>query len=110
MDATTYLRFLLVLILVIGLIVGLGWLLKRFGLGEGVSGPLGRRRRLGIVESIAADARHKVVLVRRDDVEHLVLIGPNTSQVIESGIPASGEMPVHQSSPLSFGQMLFRKK
>ncbi len=111
MEATVYLRFFLVLVLVLGLIVGFGWLLKRLGIGDGARGPLTRRRRLGTIESAALDSRHKVVLVRRDDVEHLVLVGPNTSQVIESGIPASGDMPVGgQTSPLPFAHFLSRNK
>ncbi|HCX14201.1 MAG TPA: hypothetical protein DGZ24_02660 [Rhodospirillaceae bacterium] len=111
MDGTIYMRFFLVLILVLGLIVGLGWLLRRLGIGDGTRGPLTRRRRLGTIESTAIDSRHKVVLVRRDETEHLVLIGPNTSQVIESGIPASGDMPIgKQTSPIPFGQFLSRNK
>ncbi len=111
MEASVYLRFMLVLVLVLGLIVGLGWLLKRLGIGDGARGPLTRRRRLGTIESASLDSRHKVVLVRRDDVEHLVLVGPNTSQVIESGIPASGDMPVGgQSSSLPFAHFLSRNK
>jgi flagellar protein FliO/FliZ len=111
MEVTDYLRFLLVLMVVLGLIVGLGWLLKRLGVGDGARGPLARRRRLGTIESATLDARHKVVLVRRDDVEHLVLVGPNTSQVIESGIVASGDMPdAAQTPPLSFGRFLSRDK
>ncbi len=100
MEFTTYLRFVLVLVLVIGMILGLAWLLNRFGLMGGLPGTMGggRKRRLGIVEAAAIDGRHRVVLVRRDDVEHLMLVGPNTSQVIESGITSpdgepSGEQP-----------------
>jgi flagellar protein FliO/FliZ len=88
MEPTTYIRFVLALILVLGLILGLSWVLKRFGFGAGATGPLARRRRLRTVESALLDGRHRVFLVRRDDVEHLVLVGPNTSQVIERGIPA----------------------
>jgi flagellar protein FliO/FliZ len=88
MEPTAYIRFVLALILVLGLILGLSWLMKRLGFGVGATGPLTRRRRLRAVESVLLDGRHRVVLVRRDDVEHLVLVGPNTSQVIERGIPA----------------------
>jgi flagellar protein FliO/FliZ len=111
MEVTIYLRFFLVLMVVLGLIFGLGWLLKRIGIGDGARGPLARRRRLGTIESATLDARHKIVLVRRDDVEHLVLVGPNTSQVVESGIPANGEIPTeNQSSPISFARLLSGNK
>jgi flagellar protein FliO/FliZ len=91
MDLAVYFRFLLVLALVIGLILGLAWVLKRFGLAGAVRGSIGRKRRLATIESTNLDGRHRVVLIRRDDVEHLVLVGPNTSQVIERGIPAQPE-------------------
>ena len=107
MDFGTYLRFVVVLILVIGLILGLAWVMKRFGLSGAFQGSLGRKRRLGIVESAALDGRHRVVLVRRDDVEHLLLVGPNTSQVIERGIPApSHDAGAESSPPPVFSQFL----
>jgi flagellar protein FliO/FliZ len=112
MDAINYAKFLVVLVLVIGLILALAAGLKRLGLATGGSGPLGRKRRLAMIESALLDGRHRVVLVRRDEVEHLVLIGPNTSQVIETGIPAApageaGENPTFLSA---FGQMLAKEK
>jgi flagellar protein FliO/FliZ len=91
MEFTTYLRFILALALVVGLIFALAWVLRRFGLGGSFQRAVGRKRRLSTIESASLDARHRVVLVRRDDVEHLVLIGPNTSQVIERGIPATAD-------------------
>jgi len=87
MEITTYLRFVVALILVIGMILGFAWVMKRFGFGGGLQGALGRKRRLATIEAAALDNRHRVILVRRDNVEHLVLVGPNTSQVIERGIP-----------------------
>ncbi len=87
MDLVTYFKAFLGLAFVLGLILGLSYLLKRLGFGDGLRGPLGRKRRLATVEAVMLDGRHKAILVRRDDVEHLVLLGPNTSQVIETGIP-----------------------
>jgi flagellar protein FliO/FliZ len=74
---------------------------------------LGRKRRLSTVESAFLDGRHRVVLIRRDDVEHLVLVGPNTSQVIETGIPAmpaDGETAGNPTFFAAFGQMLTKDK
>ncbi|MGE4062836.1 MAG: FliO/MopB family protein [Rhodospirillaceae bacterium] len=93
MDFATYFKAFLGLAIVLGLIVGLSWLLKRIGFGDALRGPLGRKRRLATVEAVMLDSRHKAVLIRRDDVEHLVLVGPNTSQVIEHGIPAPAPSP-----------------
>lgn len=111
MEFTTYLRFIVVLIFVIGLILGFAWIMKRFGFGGSLQGALGRKRRLATIESAALDNRHRIFLVRRDDVEHLVLVGPNTSQVIERGIPVpeGAEAPPAQGLP-TFSQFLPRDK
>jgi len=113
MEFTTYLRFVVVLVLVIGLILGLAWALRRFGMGGGLQGSLMRKRRLSAVESLNLDARHRVFLVRRDDVEHLVLVGPNTSQVIEKSIaaqpPEPGAAPPQQDFT-TFSQFLPKDK
>jgi len=113
LEPTTYLQFFLALILVLGLILGLAWILKRTGFGGGAAGPLTRRRRLATVEAAALDARHRVVLIRRDNVEHLVLIGPNTSQVIETGIPSTttnDPLAVTAAPFASFSQFLNKDK
>ncbi|MDX2145860.1 MAG: flagellar biosynthetic protein FliO [Rhodospirillaceae bacterium] len=91
MEPTDYIRFLLALVIVLGLILALSWALKRFGLGQGQANAMGRKRRLRTIESATLDARHRIVLVRRDAVEHLVLLGPNSTQVIERGIPAPAD-------------------
>jgi flagellar biogenesis protein FliO len=43
-------------------------------------------QRLGITEFHEIDKTRRIVLVRRDDVEHLILIGGNQDVVIESNI------------------------
>ncbi len=113
MEWTIYLQFFLALVFVLGLIMGMSWLLKRFGFGDSAKGPLARRRRVSMIESAAIDNRHRVVLVRRDDVEHLVLVGPNTSQVIERGIPraADADPAAADATPFSaFRQLLSKGK
>jgi flagellar protein FliO/FliZ len=113
MDTITYIKAFLGLAIVLGLILGLSYALKRLGFGD-LKGPLGRRRRLATVEAVMIDGRNKAVLLRRDDVEHLVLIGPNTSQVIERGIPApppatpetSGEPSAEAPSASRFSQWM----
>ncbi|MGE5538300.1 MAG: flagellar biosynthetic protein FliO [Gemmatimonas sp.] len=85
MALETSLKFALAFVLVLGLIALGTWTLRRFGLG--ISGVAARGRRLAVVESLALDARHRLVLVRRDDREHLVLLGA-TETVVEAGIVA----------------------
>ena len=90
MDLELYFRFLLALGLVLGLIGGIAWAAKRFGLGRfagpGGSGNAGRRR--GVVESLPLDAKRRLILIRRDGVEHLLLTGTGPDLVIETGISA----------------------
>ena len=45
-----------------------------------------RDKRLGVVEMASVDARRKLLLVRRDDVEHLIMIGGPLDLLLESGI------------------------
>ena len=88
MDLELYSRFLIALVGVLALIGLLTWLARRFGLGGKLVPNKGRERRLSIVEVMALDSRRKLVLVRRDATEHLVLLGPGQDVVVESGIAA----------------------
>ncbi|HVY98419.1 MAG TPA: flagellar biosynthetic protein FliO [Dongiaceae bacterium] len=89
MGFDTYLRFILVLVFVLGLVLALGWVLRRSGIGGHAM--VGKGRRLGVVETAFLGPKHRLVLVRRDAVEHLVLIGPSYASVVESGI--AGQPP-----------------
>lgn len=101
MEATSYLQFIFALVFVLGLIAALAWVARRFGLAPRATLPRGggkgdgakAERRLAIVEVLAVDARRRMVLVRRDDTEHLVLIGAERDTVIETGISAPGAVP-----------------
>ncbi len=48
-----------------------------------------RRPRLAVMDATAVDNRRRLVLVRRDGVEHLILIGGTNDLVIEQNIDAS---------------------
>jgi flagellar protein FliO/FliZ len=94
-----YVRFLLALLFVLGLIGLLAYLLRRFGLGAVRISPAFRGKgrgaapRLAVVEVAVVDARHRLVLLRRDDTEHLVLLGTTSDLLIESGITAPQAPP-----------------
>ncbi|GIL41505.1 flagellar biosynthetic protein FliO [Roseiterribacter gracilis] len=94
MSASGYVSYILALILVLGLIVGLAWLVRRFGLAGPLVTPAGRVRRLQLVEVLTLDARRRLVLVRRDETEHLLLLGLNEAIVVERDIgSARFELP-----------------
>ncbi len=87
MEIGSYFRFVLALVFVLGLIGFFAWLAKRFGMTPRVSGG-GTGKRLAIVEVAMVDAKRRLLLVRRDDTEHLVMLGVAGDVVIERGIPA----------------------
>lgn len=65
------------------------WLMRRrSGSAPFIRGGRNRQPRLQVLDATAVDARRRLVLVRRDNVEHLVMIGGPTDIVIESGIGA----------------------
>ena len=49
-------------------------------------GSSGAKRRLKIVETLPIDARHKAVLIQRDDTQHLVVLSNSGDTVIETNI------------------------
>lgn len=46
-------------------------------------------QRIGVVENAPVDGTRRLVLVRRDDTEHLLLVGTHGDLVIESNIPVA---------------------
>jgi hypothetical protein len=53
-----------------------------------------RSRRLAFVERTALESGRKLMLVRRDEVEHLILVGGPIDLVVETGIRAEGAASV----------------
>src|SRR5471032_1275990 len=94
MDLMDFARYLGALLLVLGLVGGAGLAARRFGLG-GLVKPMATRR-LAVVETLTIAPRQRLLIVRRDGVEHLVLSGPEGTSVIESGIPAQN-LPITAS-------------
>jgi flagellar protein FliO/FliZ len=45
--------------------------------------------RLGVIEQASVDARRRLVLIRRDGIEHLIMTGGPVDVVIETGIQPS---------------------
>ncbi|WP_096704002.1 flagellar biosynthetic protein FliO [Magnetospirillum sp. 15-1] len=87
MDSAHYLRFILSLVAVLGLIFGVLWVVRQRlpGMMAGRSGGPGRR--LAVVESLTLDVKHRLVLVRRDDREHLLVLGGGQPVVVETDCP-----------------------
>ena len=92
MDLTEIFRFVAALAFIIGLIGVCAYAAKRFGLATGGFGGNGSRKRLSVSEVKALDAKHRLVLIRRDGKEHLILIGGEHNLLIETGIDAPAIM------------------
>lgn len=68
------------------LLIGILWLLRSRAPSPFVRGGKNRQPRLQVLDAAAVDARRRLVLIRRDGIEHLIMIGGPTDIVIESGI------------------------
>jgi hypothetical protein len=51
-----------------------------------IKGGKAREPRLMVLDAAAIDPKRRLVLIRRDDIEHLIMIGGPTDIVIETGI------------------------
>jgi flagellar protein FliO/FliZ len=112
MEYVNLLGYLAALALVLAL-AGAALLVKRASanpstFGQGLRAKLGGKlggwslavpeRRLSITETLMLGPRQRLFIVRRDQVEHLVLSTPEGATVIESGIPAPPR-PLAQETP-----------
>lgn len=71
---------------VLGLLTGALWLVRRYDLklpGRVAGGAL---RRIEVVEKLPIDSRRSVALIRRDGREHLILLAPEGPLVLENAI------------------------
>ena len=95
MDDADLLRAAIALLFVLGLIGIITWMARKLRLpGFAAAGP---GRRLELIETLDVDPRHKRVLVRADDAEHLLLLGPSSARPLRPGRPVSPA----QADPLS---------
>ncbi|TYL96742.1 flagellar biosynthesis protein FliO, partial [Bradyrhizobium rifense] len=79
--------FIVAFIVVLALIGVAAWLVRRFATTRlGANTQRGRMPRLAVIDAAAVDGRRRLVLVRRDNVEHLLMIGGPTDIVVEPNI------------------------
>ncbi len=72
--------------IVLGILWGALWLVRRYDIQLPGRTGMTRRSRLELVERLALDPRRSVALLRRDGKEHLILIAPEGHLVIESDV------------------------
>ncbi len=99
-EGQSALKVVFALIVVLGLLVLAFWLLRRFG-GErlGNTAARGRQPRLAVVDAAMVDGRRRLILIRRDNIEHLLIIGGPTDVVIEQNIVRAAGAPREAPPP-----------
>ena len=84
MQAVT---FFFAFVAVLALIGIAAWLVRRFASNRlGTNTQRGRMPRLAVIDAAAVDGRRRLVLVRRDNIEHLLMIGGPSDIVVEANI------------------------
>jgi flagellar protein FliO/FliZ len=95
MDAPEILRVLFGFVAVLGMIGAAAWAARKAGLAS-LAGVAGKKRRLAVSEMLPLDARRRAVLIRCDDAEYLVILGPTGETLVASGIEAP---PLEETAP-----------
>ncbi|WP_234889086.1 flagellar biosynthetic protein FliO [Agrobacterium vitis] len=93
--------------LALAVLVVILWILKNRAPSPFVRGGRNRQPRLQVLDAAAVDARRRLVLIRRDNIEHLILIGGPTDIVVESGI---GEPKAYLAGELAANEALVRNQ
>ena len=98
-ELPTPVNFIIAFVFVLLLIGAATWLVRRFGAAQIEAAARGRQPRLAVVDSAAVDGRRKLVIIRRDNVEHLLMIGGPSDVVVETNLirgtaAATREAPV----------------
>lgn len=88
-------RALFALIATLALILGVAWGARRLGmLQAGPNSP----KRLKISESLMLDPRRRLVIVRCDGREHLILLGPSGDIVVDDMAAVEPQAPAPESA------------
>jgi flagellar protein FliO/FliZ len=86
MDFSTLLRAVFSLAFVLGLVGLASVLAKKFLLERQILKMGDKKKRLSIEEIHPVDAKRRLVLIKRDDVEHLILLGATSDLLVETNI------------------------
>ena len=95
METGTLMQAMFSLLFVLGLIGLMALAMRKLNVDQWLKPRARPGSRLAVEESLQIDPRHRLVLLRRDDRLHLVLLGANEQTVIETAISASPKEPGH---------------
>jgi flagellar protein FliO/FliZ len=85
MDYTAYLNAILALVFVLGLIGIVAFCFKKLSQGNFTKSG-NSKKRISIQEVFYLDTKRKLVIVKRDNEEHLILLGANSETIVERNI------------------------
>ena len=89
-EGSSPIQFAIIFVVIFAVLAGLVLIVRRFtggSLSEAAkAGSRGRQPRLGIVDVYELDRQRQLILLRRDNVEHLLLVGGPNDVVIERNI------------------------
>ncbi|HEX8446707.1 MAG TPA: flagellar biosynthetic protein FliO [Sphingomonas sp.] len=91
MEVVALLRTMGGLGVVLGLLAGALWVVRRYDIALPGRVGGGTNRRVELVERIQIDAKRSVILVRRDDREHLFVLAPDGATILETRIMRAAE-------------------
>src|SRR5437763_14345903 len=97
------LKFVAAFAFVLLLIGAAAWLVRRFGATRIDASARGRQPRLAVIDSAAVDGRRKLVIIRRDNVEHLLMIGGPSDVVVETNIVRRAAVAPRDAPPARNG-------
>lgn len=83
-DIYTYLRAVLALAFVAGLMFLLAGVVRKTGLDKRFGGGNNAARRLNVVETLYIDPKNRLVVVKCDNKEHVLLLGASGNVLVES--------------------------
>jgi len=86
LQLPTPVNLVIAFVVVLVLIGAAAWIVRRLGAAHLDAAARGRPPRLAVLDTAAVDARRKLVIIRRDNVEHLIMIGGPTDVVVETNI------------------------
>ncbi|MCA1299942.1 flagellar biosynthetic protein FliO, partial [Stappia indica] len=97
-------QFFIAILIVLALISMFVWILRRVAGGR-VAGGRSRQPRVAVMDAASLDTRRRLVLIRRDNVEHLLLVGGPSDVVVERnivrGVPVSQSYPRQQAASVA---------
>ena len=84
-ESDIYIRFALSLSVVLGLIVASAWALRFMRMRQTPWGSKAGPKRLEILETLILDDKRRMMLIRQDSQEHLVLLGSQSETIVGKG-------------------------